>query len=231
MNQISQILPPFAVNVSSPRGAPMGRRDSIPADLETVKTLSLSFVPFVDGDYDAGGAYWGGGKDSLPLFCAWGESDTEQAAIYLRAAGWSSAAEQVKLTFPNATIENAGLSDFARAYIIAALWSSNDEDGTPLDDQSGLDDMDPDTLATMAKESDEFAARNRELIDTAGLDDSRAGHNFWLSRCGHGSGFFDEPASHAPLSVVNACDRLQEASRKAGERNIYRGDDQKIYQE
>lgn len=222
---------PFTVSVSNRFGAPMGRANLIPSNPSTVKALSIVFVPFTDGDYDAGGAYWGGGKDSLPLFCAWGESDTEQAAIYVRAAGYPEAVEMVKQTFPNASFNQAGLSDFARAYVEAALWSSTLEDGTPLDSDHGVNDIDPDSLAEMAREADTFAASNRALIETAELDDSQAGHCFWLSRNRHGSGFFDEPEARASASVVNACDRLQEASHKAGERNLYRGDDGKIYQE
>lgn len=226
MKTTPQSLPPFLVSVSSRFGAPMGRRDSIPADASTVRALSLSFVPFVDGDYDQGGAYWGGGASTLPLFCAWGETeDGEAVHVFTRAASYASAATFARVAFPNATVTNAGLSDFARAYVEAALWLFGEGD------EPGKDELDPATLETMAREADAFAASNRALIGLADLDDTRAGHCFYLSRNGHGSGFFDEPESRAPLAVVNACDRLQEAARKAGERDLYRGDDGKIYQE
>ena len=68
-------MKPFEVNVSSPYGAPMGRR-SYPGLEGKVR---LQHVPFVDGDYDPGGSYWGGG--GLPLYCAW----NEDGAIYVRA--------------------------------------------------------------------------------------------------------------------------------------------------
>lgn len=44
-------------------GAPMGRRHS--AGIEP-KRVHVFRVRFVDGDYDDGGAYWGGGS---PLYC------------------------------------------------------------------------------------------------------------------------------------------------------------------
>lgn len=222
--------PPYLRPLSCKFGAPMGRADNIPDDYSTVKEIHLSFVPFVDGDYDAGGAYWGGGKDVKSLFCAWGESDTEQAEIYFRAAGYSDAVEQVKAAFPNARVINAGLSDFARAYVEAALWSSTDEDGNPLDDANGINDIAPDSLAVMVKEADEFARMNRADIDLACLSDSRAGHCFWLDRCGRGSGFWDEKDHHSPDSEVSACNRLSDASRECGQRDLYVGDDGKIYQ-
>lgn len=83
-------------------GAMMGRCDSIPADAATVAKLHLRRVPFVSGDYDQGGAYWGGGRGTLPLFCAWGESATEQAVAYFRAIDRAHARAQALTHFPNA---------------------------------------------------------------------------------------------------------------------------------
>lgn len=70
---------PFYDNVSSKYGAPMGRHSSS----TLTGKCKLQRVPFVDGDYDPGGAYWGGGRDTPPLFCAW---DAGGEVIYLRAA-------------------------------------------------------------------------------------------------------------------------------------------------
>jgi hypothetical protein len=59
--------PPYTENVSSKYGAPMGRRNNTQGE---PTNLHLRRVPFVDGDYDPGGAYWGGGQ---PLYCAWND--------------------------------------------------------------------------------------------------------------------------------------------------------------
>ena len=80
-------MKPFEVNVSSPYGAPMGRR-SDPIEGK----VHLQRVPFVDGDYDKGGAYWGGGRDTPPLWCAW----NEEGAAYQRA----KSREDAKALFP-----------------------------------------------------------------------------------------------------------------------------------
>lgn len=58
----------------------MGRRSNIPRDYDGER-LKLRQVPIRQG-YDPGGAYWGNGT---PLYCAWGESATEQMEIYVRA--------------------------------------------------------------------------------------------------------------------------------------------------
>lgn len=72
---------PFEVDVSSDRGAPMGRYHTrIPAGTKCF----LQRVHLVDGDYDRGGAYWGG-YPALPLFCAWADLEDGQVVTYVRA--------------------------------------------------------------------------------------------------------------------------------------------------
>jgi hypothetical protein len=88
---------PFEWDVSCKYGAPMGRRSDSPETL--YGRVHLRRVTLVDGDYDKGGAYWGG-YPSPPLFCAWTFDNTgERVASYVRAAS----REQAKAQFPNAT--------------------------------------------------------------------------------------------------------------------------------
>lgn len=79
--------------VGSRYGAPMGRRSDLPSD-EPVK-LHLRYVPFVDGCYDQGGAYWG-----MPanLYVAWGNLDGdigEPVEFYVRASSREDAKAKV----------------------------------------------------------------------------------------------------------------------------------------
>ncbi len=74
-------LLPFQRPVGSAYGAPMGRHSDPIADL--TGRVRVMRVPLVDGDYDPGGAYWGGGRGTLLLFCAW---DGEGHVHYLRAS-------------------------------------------------------------------------------------------------------------------------------------------------
>jgi hypothetical protein len=86
-------MKPFEINVSSPRGAPMGRHSVDLAVLQERawgRKVRLQRVPFVDGDYDPGGAYWGG-YPSPPLYCAWDGDD----ALYLRARSREDAKAQL----------------------------------------------------------------------------------------------------------------------------------------
>jgi hypothetical protein len=88
-------------------GSRMGRKDCIPADFRTVRQIIVERVPSVVHDYDKGGAYWGdvkGRNGCAPLFCAWGDSDTEQAETFFRARGLRDAKKQAQAAFPNAEI-------------------------------------------------------------------------------------------------------------------------------
>lgn len=81
-------------------GAMMGRRDAIPTDADSVRKLHLRRMRLTDGGcYDQGGAYWGHGD---PLFCAWGESKTEQVHVFCRAKSREEAKARVRAAFRNA---------------------------------------------------------------------------------------------------------------------------------
>lgn len=125
------------------------------------------------------------------------------------------------------------LDTMTQAYAVCALWSSPDEGQPPfspernLDDDYGIDDIAPETMAAMRADCEAFAEANAGDIDTferlACVDDSQVGHSFWLSRNGHGAGFFDW--TH-PAELGEACARLQEAARVYGEIDLYAHDGQ-----
>lgn len=75
----------------------------------------------------------------------------------------------------------------------------------------------PETLESSVSDCKRFQAENAE--DLAWEDDEQGGHDFWLTRNGHGCGFWPEPAAT----------RLTKASKAFGEVNLYVGDDGLIY--
>lgn len=126
------------------------------------------------------------------------------------------------------------LDAFTRAYIECALWSSSDntdddQGGDPLDKNYGTDDIAPETFSEMKADCARFQAEN--TLDLAQVPDryecsgaEQAGHDFWLSRNGHGTGFFDR--DNLPKNVRL---RLQEAAKAFGQYYLYVGDDGLIY--
>jgi hypothetical protein len=125
------------------------------------------------------------------------------------------------------------LDDFTRAYIECALWSTNDEStpsgGVPLDDNYGPSDIAEDTLALMVKECEEFQREYATALGAAFADQhlrydaSNAGHDFWLTRNGHGAGFWDRGLGEIGDALSDACERF-------GECWLFVGDDGEIHQ-
>ncbi len=107
------------------------------------------------------------------------------------------------------------LSRFVDAYIECALWSSTDDHGDPLDDNYNDSDIAPATLAQMREDCADFVAANAS--DLAEIEPSQAGHDFWLTRCGHGAGFWDR-------GLGEIGERLTRASKIYGNVDLYVND-------
>lgn len=107
-------------------------------------------------------------------------------------------------------------------YIICALWSSIDDDGEPLDSVYTVDDISAQTLKQMDIEVSDFIKDNESLLIESGQSDQQIGHDFWLTRNGHGAGFWDRG-----LGAIG--DALTKASKSFGGSDLYVGDDGLIY--
>ncbi len=119
------------------------------------------------------------------------------------------------------------MNDFLRGYLECALWSSveSNEDGdmgAPLDENYSVDDLAPGALASAKADCEAFQEANADDLEATGADDERNGHEFWLTRNGHGAGFCDRG-----YGDVGA--RLSEAARVYGSVDLYVGDDGKVY--
>lgn len=131
------------------------------------------------------------------------------------------------------SLDGVDLDRFVDAYIECALWSSthcNEEgdDCVTLDETEG--DLSDQARAAMETDCRDFLASDRvlELVLLAMDADpkftiSSAGHDFWLTRVGHGAGFWDRG-----LGWIG--DGLTKAAKSAGSRDLYLGDDGDIYQ-
>ena len=92
--------------------------------------------------------------------------------------------------------------EFLSAYIECALWSSTDDDGVPLDTNYSQDDLSKDALQVMTEDCHVFQRINRSLIN--GVSESQCGHDFWLTRNGHGSGFWDRDLGQIGKKLTDA---------------------------
>jgi len=76
-------------------GSQMGRRDELPDDRQTVRKLRLTRLPFVDGDYDKWGAYWGSPAN---VWCGWADG----VRLFVRADDRDAAKKFIQEKLPTA---------------------------------------------------------------------------------------------------------------------------------
>lgn len=116
------------------------------------------------------------------------------------------------------------LDAFTTHYLIAAMWSTNDESdetgGNPIDDNYDLCDFAPEALVMAKADCEEFRIKADDLLD--GIDDEQAGHDFWLTREGHGAGFWDR-------GLGEVGDKLTDIAHKFGCGDLYVGDDNLLH--
>jgi len=128
-----------------------------------------------------------------------------------------------------------GLDEFTTAYLVAALWSTNDNSdesgGQPLDLNYDIWDIAPEAMRSAMESCAEFQEQHKELLATAyELYTPRdgyhgpalAGHDLWLTAAGHGAGYWDR-------GLGDVGKALTDAARKFGECYIEVGDDGLIY--
>lgn len=121
-------------------------------------------------------------------------------------------------------------ASFVRQYIRTILWSSTGDDGEPLEDSYGAADLAPETMQRIIDDCSKFWSSVESMgidLDAVCLVDDdateRAAHDFWLTRNGHGAGFWDGDWSES------AEDQLTELAKSFGEQWPYVGDDGMIY--
>ena len=128
------------------------------------------------------------------------------------------------------------LDDFLRGYIECALWSStdqaDDQGGAPLDDIYEPADLDHEALDSMRHDCADFMegcgadleAYCEQMGTWHGGADAKynamecAGHDFWLTRNGHGAGFWDR-------GLGELGERLTAMAKPYGESCLYIADD------
>lgn len=105
------------------------------------------------------------------------------------------------------------------AYLACALWADlNDEKGEPLKGYTVFD-FAKESRDKAREELEEFIAAAGEMLD--GWDAEQVGHDFWLTRNGHGAGFWDRGLPFGR--------ELTDLCKTYGARSCFLGDDGKVY--
>lgn len=110
------------------------------------------------------------------------------------------------------------------AYIECALWSSTVDDGTPMDDHYGPDDLAASTLRAVHRDVAAFIDHlEADNVDATSIGPTQMGHDLWLTRNHHGAGFWDRGTGKLGQTLTAIAHGL-------GEADWYLGDDGHIYQ-
>jgi hypothetical protein len=122
------------------------------------------------------------------------------------------------------------MDKFTQAYFEAALWSSVDDNDEPLDQNYSVSDIAPETRDKMIADCAAFQEKygylitedNRTYTSGEWSVDELAGHDFWLTRNGHGSGFW------AGGWVKSIGEALSLAAKSFGSFELYVDDERRI---
>lgn len=113
---------------------------------------------------------------------------------------------------------------FTDAYIECALWSSTDDAGNFLDVSDA--ELSPEARTRLETDAKAFQAKHADLLAQVPVSEygaaAQSGHDFWLTRNGHGAGFWDRGYEKA------LGDALTAAAKAEGPCDLYI-DDGKIY--
>lgn len=128
-----------------------------------------------------------------------------------------------------------GLDAFTRGYIVALYFTESGDwdDEITNEENSGNgaqfdteDELSPDALASIVEDCESLksshAAHLSAYLADSGNTLESAGSDFWFTRNGHGTGFWDR----GPQGYLR---ELTEASKAYGSVYAYRGDDGKVY--
>lgn len=118
-----------------------------------------------------------------------------------------------------ATGNQLNLDKILRSYLETALWAESGDNDMELNRKT-IHDFSKTAIQASKNDIDKFIqlAQQQAPEELSTYTSEMLGHKIWLSRNGHGSGFFDENN-----------DKLQDIARNLKPADIYVGDDERIY--
>lgn len=114
--------------------------------------------------------------------------------------------------------EHATLNEMVPHYALCALWSSCDDNGEPFDSEPYTDNaFSAEADEQMRADCAAFLLAARDILARVSITPAQLGHDLWLTRNGHGAGFWDR-------GLDEAGDALSDLAHKLGETSIYLSD-------
>ena len=110
---------------------------------------------------------------------------------------------------------------FVDSYLETAVWAGHDEEGRALDRDYDATYFSDEAVLQAVQDSNDFIQANRADLESVGSE-AMHGHDFFLTRNGHGTGFWDR-------GYGEAGERLSAAARVYGTADVYVGDDGRLH--
>lgn len=107
-----------------------------------------------------------------------------------------------------------------RAYLECAVWAGVVHDDDDLDRSYDLDDLSPESEALAWDDCDMFLEYVGQQV--RGLDPEQVGYDFYLTRNGHGAGFWDRGLGELGESLTIA-------AKTFGSADLYVRDDNRLH--
>lgn len=115
---------------------------------------------------------------------------------------------------------------FLKGYLECALWASTNDDGEYLDEDYEDSDIAWSTAEEMVIDCDDFCEVAADIFDRVGAgqyqDFEKHGYDFWLTRNGHGTGYWDR-------GYGDDGDALSKMAENEGAYHLYVGDDNLVH--
>ena len=217
---MSQFEPVFAKY-----GAPLGRPDYC---LDETATVTVFKVRMVDGDYDDGGAYWGGGKGTLPLYCA--EDVNGDVRLFTRAPSLKDARNHLRECHPDLTFTEDPDEEFldlvTEGFIECMCWAESGDPDSPLGEHCDSGALAEVSLAACRALCADFEHYCHEVgidLQNVPLSAEQIGHDFWLTQRHHGVGFWDRGLGELGRRLTDAAETFNIEAYKGDDGLVYLG--------
>jgi hypothetical protein len=131
-------------------------------------------------------------------------------------------------TQTQSTLNADTLAQFVNAYLQCAIWSSMDDDGTPLDLKGySIYDFDAGSVEQATADCQLFIAQVVKYTDFDAYTHLReqGGHDLWLTRNSHGAGFWDRPEIYGKFNSS----MLTHHAKLLKEAHVFEGFNGKLY--
>ena len=120
------------------------------------------------------------------------------------------------------TLSSSQVQDGFEAYLEAAFGTTTDDDGELLEANYSVSDLSPSAKSRLLNEFFNFVKRVDKLVPDHDFSPADLASDFWMTRNGHGTGFWDNQGK--PWQDEEVAKMLTDIAHSFGEQDLYISD-------